>query len=225
MLGISLNIHASMHGSSCAICIVTEFVHECLSPYVGFGMEMQTGQQNFLALTDISETNVSRAPEQNLWRLQWAKQGVLLLNTVLTVRAHAANSHARKGWEAFTDAAIRAISLKREGVVFLLWGKPAEKKSQLINPMRHHVLTSFHPSGLSASRVRPSIHASGQKLHAALAMHACALGTAEKKSLLSNPMRYHMLTSFHHSGLSASRMCPSDNLLDNNDTRSSIHAP
>ena len=88
--------------------------------------------------------------------LQWAKQGVLLLNTVLTVRAHAANSHAKKGWEAFTDAAIRAISLKREGVVFLLWGKPAEKKSQLINPMRHHVLTCAHPSGLSANRVRLS---------------------------------------------------------------------
>ncbi|KAK9835762.1 hypothetical protein WJX74_007378 [Apatococcus lobatus] len=82
----------------------------------------------------------------------WAKQGVLLLNTVLTVRAHAANSHAKKGWEAFTDAAIRAISLKREGVVFLLWGKPAEKKGQLINPMRHHVLTCAHPSGLSANR-------------------------------------------------------------------------
>ncbi|KAK9868074.1 hypothetical protein WJX84_007021 [Apatococcus fuscideae] len=82
----------------------------------------------------------------------WAKQGVLLLNTVLTVRAHTANSHAKKGWEAFTDAAIRAISLKREGVVFLLWGKPAQQKGQLINPLRHHTLTSFHPSGLSASR-------------------------------------------------------------------------
>ncbi|KAG0626805.1 hypothetical protein M758_2G153000 [Ceratodon purpureus] len=83
---------------------------------------------------------------------KWALQGVLLLNTVLTVRDHQANSHAKKGWEMFTDAAIRAISQKRKGVVFLLWGKPAQEKTRLINATNHHILKSVHPSGLSAHR-------------------------------------------------------------------------
>lgn len=83
---------------------------------------------------------------------KWAHQGVLLLNTVLTVRDHHANSHAKKGWEVFTDAAIRAISQKRTGVVFLLWGKPAQEKIRLINASVHHILKSAHPSGLSAHR-------------------------------------------------------------------------
>jgi uracil-DNA glycosylase len=83
---------------------------------------------------------------------KWAFQGVLLLNTVLTVRDHHANSHAKKGWEMFTDAAIRAISQKRTGVVFLLWGKPAQEKTRLIDVSAHHILKSAHPSGLSAHR-------------------------------------------------------------------------
>lgn len=81
----------------------------------------------------------------------WAEQGVLLLNTVLTVREGAANSHQGKGWETFTDAVIRAVSAKQEPVVFILWGKPAQKKEALIDSSRHTVLKSAHPSPLSAS--------------------------------------------------------------------------
>jgi uracil-DNA glycosylase len=80
----------------------------------------------------------------------WARQGVLLLNAVLTVRAHQPNSHRGKGWEKFTDAAIAAVSAKDEPVVFILWGGPARKKLPLIDTSRHTVLTAPHPSPLSA---------------------------------------------------------------------------
>jgi uracil-DNA glycosylase len=80
----------------------------------------------------------------------WAWQGVLLLNAVLTVRAHEPNSHKGKGWEHFTDAAIRAASDKREPVVFLLWGAYAQKKIELIDTKRHTIIQSAHPSPLSA---------------------------------------------------------------------------
>lgn len=83
---------------------------------------------------------------------RWAIQGVLLLNTVLTVRNHQANSHAKKGWEQLTDAVIRSISEKRRGVVFILWGNCAQEKSRLIDGSKHHILKSAHPSGLSAHR-------------------------------------------------------------------------
>nr|GMD62775.1 uracil-DNA glycosylase, mitochondrial isoform X2 [Ipomoea batatas] len=83
---------------------------------------------------------------------RWAIQGVLLLNAVLTVRQHQANSHANKGWEQFTDAIIRTISQKKKGVVFLLWGNYAQAKGRLIDETKHYVLKSAHPSGLSAHR-------------------------------------------------------------------------
>lgn len=82
----------------------------------------------------------------------WAKQGVLLLNATLTVRAHLAGSHQRRGWETFTDAAIKAVSDKLDGVVFLLWGNYAQAKSALIDSTKHYILKSVHPSPLSASR-------------------------------------------------------------------------
>ncbi len=82
----------------------------------------------------------------------WAKQGILLLNATLTVRAHQAGSHQNKGWEIFTDAVIRLISEKKEGVIFLLWGGFAKKKVALIDTKKHHILTSGHPSPLSANR-------------------------------------------------------------------------
>lgn len=81
---------------------------------------------------------------------RWAKQGVLLLNATLTVRAHQAGSHQRRGWEEFTDAAIRALAEQREHLVFILWGAYAQKKGAFINRSRHLVLTSVHPSPLSA---------------------------------------------------------------------------
>ncbi|MBM1107221.1 uracil-DNA glycosylase [Aurantibacter crassamenti] len=83
---------------------------------------------------------------------RWASQGVLLLNTILTVRAHEAGSHQKKGWEKFTDAVIKSISDNKEGVVFLLWGGYAKRKIKLIDDSKHHILTSGHPSPLSANR-------------------------------------------------------------------------
>ena len=82
----------------------------------------------------------------------WARQGVLLLNATLTVRAHAAGSHQHKGWEHFTDAAIARLSEQHSGLVFLLWGKYAQQKEALIDSGRHYVLKAPHPSPLSAHR-------------------------------------------------------------------------
>ena len=82
----------------------------------------------------------------------WARQGVLLLNATLTVRAHQAGSHQKKGWEEFTDAAIEIASKQKEHLVFLLWGNYAISKQRLIDESKHLVLTSVHPSPLSASR-------------------------------------------------------------------------
>jgi len=81
----------------------------------------------------------------------WSEQGVLLLNAVLTVRAHQANSHQGKGWENFTDAIIRAVNDNPERVVFVLWGAYARKKALLINTARHVIIQSAHPSPLSAA--------------------------------------------------------------------------
>ena len=81
---------------------------------------------------------------------KWAKQGILLLNTVLTVRAHQANSHRGIGWEEFTDAAIRVLDEQDHPIVYLLWGKPAQKKKSMLHNPKHLILTAAHPSPLSA---------------------------------------------------------------------------
>ena len=81
---------------------------------------------------------------------KWADQGVLMLNTVLTVRAHEANSHQGKGWENFTDAILQRVNEKEEPVVYLLWGRPAQKKLPMLHNPKHLVLTAPHPSPLSA---------------------------------------------------------------------------
>ncbi len=83
---------------------------------------------------------------------RWAEQGVLLLNATLTVEAHKAGSHQNKGWESFTDAAIQAVAQRREHIVFMLWGSYAQKKGAFIDPLKHCILTSPHPSPLSAHR-------------------------------------------------------------------------
>jgi uracil-DNA glycosylase len=80
----------------------------------------------------------------------WARQGVLMLNAVLTVQAHQANSHKNRGWERFTDAAIAAVAARREHAVFVLWGAHAQKKGRLIDCARHTVVAGAHPSPLSA---------------------------------------------------------------------------
>lgn len=82
----------------------------------------------------------------------WAMQGVLLLNATLTVRAGEAGSHQKRGWEQFTEAVVKALNRERQDVVFMLWGAYAQKKAQLIDSERHLVLTSPHPSPLSAHR-------------------------------------------------------------------------
>ena len=83
---------------------------------------------------------------------KWAKQGVLLLNTVLTVRAHQPNSHQGKGWEQFTDAVLKAVNEKQDPVVFLLWGKPAQSKKSMLKNPNNLILEAPHPSPLSAFR-------------------------------------------------------------------------
>lgn len=82
----------------------------------------------------------------------WARQGVLLLNATLTVRAHQAGSHQKRGWEEFTDAVIHKINAQKEHVVFILWGSYAIRKGEFIDQSKHKVLSSVHPSPLSASR-------------------------------------------------------------------------
>lgn len=82
----------------------------------------------------------------------WAKQGVLMLNTVLTVRAHAPFSHRGKGWEQFTDQVIRILNEKSEPIVFILWGKPAQEKKQMLDASKHCIIEAPHPSPLSAYR-------------------------------------------------------------------------
>ena len=95
-----------------------------------------------------AETGIPPKKSGNL--TGWAKQGVLLLNTVLTVRAHQANSHKGQGWEKFTDSIIKKISDKKEHVVFLLWGGNARSKKPLIDKNKHLILECAHPSPLSA---------------------------------------------------------------------------
>lgn len=88
----------------------------------------------------------------NGYLMPWAKQGVLLLNTALTVRANEANSHSKKGWETFTDRVIEILNQREDPVIFVLWGANARKKKELIDTKRHYVLEAPHPSPLSASR-------------------------------------------------------------------------
>ena len=88
----------------------------------------------------------------NGYLVKWAEQGVLLLNTVLTVRAHQANSHRGIGWEQFTDAAIKVLNEQDRPIVFILWGKPAQMKKQMLNNPKHLILEAPHPSPLSSYR-------------------------------------------------------------------------
>jgi uracil-DNA glycosylase len=97
-----------------------------------------------------SDMGIQKQTNGNLER--WAAQGVLLLNATLTVRAHQAGSHQKKGWEQFTDSVIRILNSERQHIVFFLWGAYAQKKGEAIDRSKHLVLESVHPSPLSASR-------------------------------------------------------------------------
>ena len=121
----------------------------------GLCFSVPTGVQIPPSLVNIykeiqDDLGVQIPPSGDLTR--WAEQGVLLLNATLTVRAHQAGSHQRQGWEQFTDAVIRILSRERSGLVFILWGSYAISKRALVDERRHLVLTSPHPSPLSAHR-------------------------------------------------------------------------
>ena len=96
------------------------------------------------------EADLGIAPPRHGCLESWARNGVLLLNTVLTVREHAAHSHKGKGWEVFTDHVIRLLNERPEPMVFILWGRPAGRKADLITSPQHEIITGAHPSPLSA---------------------------------------------------------------------------
>ena len=119
----------------------------------GLCFSVQDGIQNPPSLENIfkelkADLGFERPKSGNLTK--WAKQGVLLLNTALTVRAHQANSHAKCGWAWFTDSVIKIISAQKENVVFILWGGNARSKKSLIDSTKHLILECAHPSPLSA---------------------------------------------------------------------------
>lgn len=121
----------------------------------GLCFSVPTGVQKPPSLINIfkeieSDLGIPAPRSGNLEK--WANQGVLLLNATLTVRAHQAGSHQKKGWEQFTDAAITALSKKRSGIIFLLWGAYAQAKSAIIDSTKHHILMAPHPSPLSVTR-------------------------------------------------------------------------
>jgi uracil-DNA glycosylase len=128
-------------------------------PYHDFGQahglcfSVPDGMQHPKSLINIfkelnDDLKISVPASGNLTR--WATQGVFLLNATLTVRAHQAGSHQNKGWEQFTDAVIRQLSQKRDGLIFLLWGNYARAKAALIDRQKHYILETVHPSPLSA---------------------------------------------------------------------------
>lgn len=121
----------------------------------GLCFSVQPGTKTPPSLVNIYkelEADLGTYIPNNGYLKKWAEQGVLLLNTVLTVRAHQANSHQGKGWEQFTDAAINAINAQERPIVFILWGKPAQRKKAMLNNKRHLILEAPHPSPLSAYR-------------------------------------------------------------------------
>lgn len=121
----------------------------------GLSFSVQPGIQIPPSLVNIYkelESDLGCRIPNNGYLTKWADEGVLLLNTVLTVRAHMANSHAGIGWEQFTDAAIKALNTQDRPIVFLLWGAPAQRKAALLNNPKHLILKAPHPSPLSAYR-------------------------------------------------------------------------
>ena len=116
---------------------------------VNDGVEFPPSLKNIFAEVQ-SDTGAPIPQSGNLDR--WAEQGVLLLNSVLTVRAHQAASHAGRGWEQFTDAVVRTIAERRDGIVYMLWGSYAQRKGAIADPSRNCILKAVHPSPLSVYR-------------------------------------------------------------------------
>lgn len=120
----------------------------------GLSFSVQHGVKPPPSLVNIFKelhADLGYKPPKDGCLLPWAEQGVLLLNSVLTVRAHAPGSHKGKGWEPFTDAILQALNAKATPVVFVLWGKYARDKASLIDSVRHTVIESAHPSPMSAN--------------------------------------------------------------------------
>lgn len=123
----------------------------------GLAFSVQPGVQQPPSLQNIfkelqSDIGFEIPPRDNGCLIPWAKSGVLLLNTVLTVRAHQANSHRNKGWEQLTDRVIELLNQREKPIVFILWGSNAKSKAPLITGKQHQIITSVHPSPLSAYR-------------------------------------------------------------------------
>ncbi len=121
----------------------------------GLCFAVEPGVENPPSLVNIFQemsTDLGRPPHADSSLLHWVSQGVLLLNATLTVRAHRAASHAGKGWEDFTDAVLHRLAEEKEHLVFILWGAYAQRKGAFIDPKRHLVVKSPHPSPLSAHR-------------------------------------------------------------------------
>lgn len=116
---------------------------------VNDGVQQPPSLQNIFKEVE-ADTGAPRPTSGNLDR--WARQGVLLLNAVLTVRAHQAASHAGHGWERFTDAVVQSIASSRSGLVYMLWGSYAQRKGAIVDPSKNCVLKAVHPSPLSAHR-------------------------------------------------------------------------
>jgi uracil-DNA glycosylase len=152
------NIFASLNACSFAdvkIVILGQDPYHDEDQAMGLSFSIPEGMKLPSSLLNIykeleSDLGIPRSKNGDLSK--WSKQGVLLLNAVLSVRAHKANSHEGKGWERFTDHIIKQVSEKSDNVVFMLWGKFAEKKAGRVDGRKHLVLKSPHPSGLSASR-------------------------------------------------------------------------
>ena len=126
-------------GQACGLCFA-----------VKPGIELPPSLVNIYK--EIEEETGAKMNYRNGYLVSWAKQGVLLLNTVLTVEAHRANSHKDRGWETFTDHVIEKLNSLDQPIVFLLWGANARSKQALLNNPRHLILTSAHPSPLSVYR-------------------------------------------------------------------------
>ena len=121
----------------------------------GMAFSVQPGIKTPPSLVNIykeMKDDLGIEPASHGYLQKWAEQGVLLLNAVLTVRAHQAASHAGRGWEQFTDAVVRAIAERKSGVVYMLWGSYAQKKGAIANPANNLILKSVHPSPLSSYR-------------------------------------------------------------------------
>lgn len=121
----------------------------------GLSFSVQPGVKPPPSLNNIFKelhTDLGCKVPNNGYLVPWAEQGVMLLNAVLTVRAHTPTSHKNKGWETFTDAVIRALDARPHPLVFLLWGAYAQKKMKLIDTERHRVVTAAHPSPLSVKK-------------------------------------------------------------------------